>query len=360
MRRAIIAMLIGLTLVVTVAGGVLAQEIESGLVQHTIEAGDTLSSIGEEYGFSAQEIADFNDISLDAALTPGDVLDIPLWTVGPEDTLYAISRTVGRTVAQMAAYNGLENPNLIYDGTQLRVPPADYVPPGTTEPPAGSTTATGEEEEEEEETSAPVTGLTPPPAVISNSGVTVTFDPILYAGDGRMAEVMIHVTNNSVEPAVAGGLFHINRDPVDGGLRWVTLLGAIQDTIPYPEIQDEPLWHATVYTDDGLEFPAYAGCIYREGVFAEGDEPLDRRLGIWFHWTMELEGGWFDCGNEYRVKPEDIEPGESGSAPLQIYLVHPRDFNTVMFGDRTITRIDLELFDTNGQSLGIVHSETYP
>jgi LysM repeat protein len=354
MRRAIIAMPISLILTVALVGGVLAQGTTSGLVQYTVQAGDTLESIGEGYDLSAQEIAEFNGISADAALTAGTVLDIPLWIVGPEDTLYAIAHSVGRTVAAMATYNGLENPNLIVNGTQLRIPPADYMPPET---PVISTTVTVEEEEEE---TTPPTTLTAPPANISSAGVTVTFDPILYAGDGRMAEVVIHVTNNSVEPAVASGRFHINRDPIDGGLRWVTLIGAVQDTIPYPEVHDEPLWHATVYTDDGLEFPAYAGCIYREGVWAEGDEPLDRRLGIWFHWTMELEGGWFDCGNEYRVLPEDIEPGESASTPLEIYLVHPRDWNTVMFGTRTITRIDLELFDTDGHSLGIVHSETYP
>jgi len=340
MRRIAIAVLVSLLLVAALAGSALAQTPTTGLIQHTVQAGETLESIAARYGVSTALLTEFNE---GVGVTPGTVLDIPIWVVGPEDTLYGIARAVGRTVEAMTAYNNLENPNIIIDYTELRVPPADYMP-GTTV--TTTTTTTG-------------TGLTPAP-VVSASGVTVTFDPILYAGDGRMAEVMIHVTNNDVEPAVAGGRFHINPDPIDGGVRWVTLLGAIQDTIPYPEIQDEPLWHATVYTDDGLEFPAYAGCIYRETVFAEGDEPLDRRLNIWFHWTMFLEGGWFDCGNQYRVKPEDIEPGETGSAPLQIYLVHPRDFDTVMFGDRTITRIDLELFDTTGQSLGTVYSQTYP
>jgi len=360
MRRAIIAMPISLILAVVLVGGVLAQGTTSGLVQYTVQAGDTLESIGEGYDLSAQEIAEFNGISADATLTAGAVLDIPLWIVGPEDTLYSISRSVDRTVAAMAAYNGLENPNLIVNGAQLRIPPADYAPPET---PVISTAETGEGEGEgegEEEEEAAPAAVAPPPANISNGAVTVTFDPIIYAGDGRVAEVMINVTNNSVEPAIAGGRFHINREPVEGALQWVTLLGALQDVIPYPEVHDEPLWHATVYTDDGLEFPAYAGCRYIETVRAEGDEPLDRRLNIWFHWVMILEDGWFDCGNSYQVKPEDLEPGDSASVPLTIYLVSPRDWDTIMTGTRTITRIDLELFDSTGRSLGTVHSETYP
>lgn len=386
MRRAALSLLVGLVLAISLIGSVLAQEPDipgPGLVQHTVQEGDTLEEISEYYDISVQEIADHNSISPNAVLHVGAILEIPgtlhflemqagYWTVQQEDTLYSIARAVGSTVAAMAAYNGIENPNLIVNGTQLQIPPADYAPPEgpvTVSPTEAADTTEEETEaedvegEEEEETPTPATTTVspPPPANISASGVTVTFDPILYSGDRRYATVMINVTNNSIDPAIAGGRYHVERDPVEGALQWVTLVGAVHDIIPYPEVHDEPLWHATVYYDDGLVFPAYAGCQYIETVYAEGDEPLDRRLDIWFHWEMILYDGWFDCGNTYQVKPEDLLPGDSASVPLNILMEHPRDrdWNATIFGVRNISRIDLELFDSNGNSLGTVYSETY-
>lgn len=269
------------------------------------------------------------------------------WEVRPNQTLYSIAYICGTTVDALVAYNNIENPNLIRTGQILLLPPADFEPTGGAPSAAPAAQPT---------VSAPA----PAPRTSGTGGVIVEFGEPLYSGDGRVVEVPITVHNLSVTPGIAGGRYYPGYDrDTPGGPRWVTLLGAVHDTIPYPYVTNEPLWHATVYTDDGLSFPAYVGCRYQETVYAQGDEPLSRADNIWFHWEVTLPGGWFDCGNAYQVKPENLLPGQSGSAPLTVYLIHPRLWNSVPTVDRRIVRIDLELFDTEGRSLGIVASQTF-
>jgi hypothetical protein len=276
------------------------------------------------------------------------------WEVRPNQTLYSIAYICRTSVDAMVAYNNIENPNLINTGQILLIPPqgfqvGDTTPP-TVEPAEGATPM-----------EVPTVAAPPPapPAPVSG-GVAVELGTPVYSGDGRIADVPISVYNAGVVQGVAGGRYMPGNDPdTPGGPQWVTLLGAVPGEIPYPYVTNEPLWHATVYTNDGYSFPAYAGCVYQEEVFAQGDEPLSRADNIWFHWETTLEGGWFDCGNSYQVKPENLALGESGSAPLTVYLVNPRLWDTVAEGSRRISRIDLEIFDVNGNSLGTVASKTF-
>ncbi len=278
--------------------------------------------------------------------TADDCLD-GVWEVRPNQTLYYIAYTCGVTVTQLVAYNNIQNPNLIHTGQILMIPPADWQPGGAPLPPSGGLPP------------AP-TAPPPPPPAGGNSAVSVSIGTPLYSADGRVVDINITVHNLSVTPKLAGGRYYPNQGiDAPGGPHWVTLLGAIHDTIPHPYVTNEPLWHATIYTNDGLSFPAYAGCIYHETIFAEGDEPLDRKNNIWFHWETTLTGGWFDCGNAYQVKPEDMLPGQSGSAPLTVYLIHPRQWNDVPTVSRRIVRMDLELFNTLGQSLGTVITQYF-
>jgi hypothetical protein len=284
------------------------------------------------------------------------------WEVRPNQTLYSISYICQTSVDAMVAYNHIENPNLINTGQILLIPPqgfqvGDETP--TPEEPVAGGEQPAEVPEAEQPTEEPV-APPPAPAAPVSGGVVVEFGSPVYSGDGRIAEVPINVYNAGVTQGVAGGRYMPGNDPdTPGGPQWVTLLGAVHNEIPYPFVTNEPLWHATVYTSDGISFPAYAGCVYQEEVFAQGDEPLSRVDNIWFHWETTLEGGWFDCGNAYQVKPENLMLGESGSAPLTVYLIHPRLWNTVAEVSRRISRIDLELFDVNGQSLGTVASQTF-
>jgi hypothetical protein len=278
------------------------------------------------------------------------------WEVRPNQTLYSIAYICQTSVDAMVAYNNIENPNLINTGQILLIPPQGFQP-GDTAPSTDVPVVSAEPPAVEPPVEQPVILPAAPPV---SGGVSVEFGAPMYSGDGRIVEVPINVFNAGVPQGVAGGRYMPGNDPdTPGGPQWVTLLGAVQDQIPYPYVTNEPLWHATVYTNDGSSFPAYAGCIYEEEVFAQGDEPLSRADNIWFHWETTLEGGWFDCGNAYQVKPENLMVGESGSAPLTVYLVHPRLWSTVMETSRRISRIDLELFDVNGQSLGTVASQTF-
>jgi len=55
-----------------------------------------------------------------------------VYVVKPGDTLSGIAEKVERTVAALAAYNKITDPTSIQVGQELRIPPADYVPPTPT------------------------------------------------------------------------------------------------------------------------------------------------------------------------------------------------------------------------------------
>lgn len=62
-------------------------------------------------------------------------------TVRAGDTLTVIAVRTSRTWEQLAAYNRIPNPNLIYVDQVLTVPPANYVPPGVAIPTQVETTS---------------------------------------------------------------------------------------------------------------------------------------------------------------------------------------------------------------------------
>lgn len=101
--------------------------------------------------------------------SPPGVVPTPIGsvTVSPGDTLTAIGARTSRTWEQLAGYNHLPNPNLIYADQVLTIPPADYVapPPSTPVPvpsPAPTTVATAP--------AAPTPPPTPPTPPSSPSG----------------------------------------------------------------------------------------------------------------------------------------------------------------------------------------------
>lgn len=111
---------------------------------HTVQNGETLNSISQQYGVSAEEIAAANNITTSSVLTVGQVLVIPApgstqppvvtdpvpptsggeqtHVVQPGENLFRISLQYGKTVDEVAAYNGIANPHYIYPGQVIRIP----------------------------------------------------------------------------------------------------------------------------------------------------------------------------------------------------------------------------------------------
>ncbi|MBE2222799.1 MAG: LysM peptidoglycan-binding domain-containing protein [Anaerolineae bacterium] len=108
---------------------------------HTVQAGETLYSISNTYGVSQEEIAAANNITTSSLLTVGQVLVIPapgtatqpsqptqpatgeqVHVVQPGENLFRISLSYGKTVDEVAAYNGITNPHFIYPGQVIRIP----------------------------------------------------------------------------------------------------------------------------------------------------------------------------------------------------------------------------------------------
>lgn len=118
----------------------------SGLpASHTVQDGETLNSISQQYGVSAEQIAVANNITTSSVLTVGQVLVIAeagttttppvvtdpvpptsgggqTHTVQPGENLFRISLRYGKTVDEVAAYNGIANPHYIYPGQVIRIP----------------------------------------------------------------------------------------------------------------------------------------------------------------------------------------------------------------------------------------------
>ena len=110
---------------------------------HTVQSGETLYSISNTYGVSQEEIAAANNITTSSLLTVGQVLIIPapgttqpvqpeqpiqpppgeqVHVVQPGENLFRISLRYGKSVDEVAAYNGIANPHYIYPGQVIRIP----------------------------------------------------------------------------------------------------------------------------------------------------------------------------------------------------------------------------------------------
>jgi len=109
---------------------------------HTVQAGETLSSIASLYGIDLQTLLLANGLSLDSVIQENQPLIIPLpptqsgtWhTVQPGETLIIIANRYGATVEAIRAANGLSEDSVIFSGQRLRIP---GVAAQTEEPPAG-------------------------------------------------------------------------------------------------------------------------------------------------------------------------------------------------------------------------------
>ena len=91
---------------------------------YIVKPGDTLSEIAEKYNTTYQELARFNNIENPNLIYPGEEIRIPtneinIYIVKPGDTLSAIAEKYNTTYQELAKINNIENPNLIYPGQKI-------------------------------------------------------------------------------------------------------------------------------------------------------------------------------------------------------------------------------------------------
>ncbi len=107
----------------------------TGSIVYTVQRGNTLSQIAQNYGVSVAHIVEINDIQNPNLIFPGEKLRITesnsqtlnpvlqnnYYTVQRGDTLSGIALKFGVTVSYLVNLNGIRNPNLIYTGQILRI-----------------------------------------------------------------------------------------------------------------------------------------------------------------------------------------------------------------------------------------------
>lgn len=101
-------------------------------INYIVKSGDSLYSIGKKYGFTIQELIDYNNLD-NTVLSIGQVIKIPksssnleqgnyiTYTVKPNDSLYSIGKQYGVAAQQLKDYNNLPS-NLLDIGQTLKIP----------------------------------------------------------------------------------------------------------------------------------------------------------------------------------------------------------------------------------------------
>lgn len=115
-NRSITSLVLSLVMITTTASPVLAA------VTHTVQAGESLFSIGQKYGTNVAQIKSNNGLKRDI-IVPGQKLKIDnkTYTVKKGDTLTTIAKKIGTTVSALKTANGLKG-DAIYPGQSLREP----------------------------------------------------------------------------------------------------------------------------------------------------------------------------------------------------------------------------------------------
>lgn len=102
----------------------------SGQTIYVVQRGDTLNKIAAEFGTTARAIAVENNIRNINLIYVGQRLIIPtnrydlnhtLYKIQWGDTLWSISRRYGVPIATIVRLNRVQNPNLIYAGSTIRI-----------------------------------------------------------------------------------------------------------------------------------------------------------------------------------------------------------------------------------------------
>ena len=109
-----------------------APQPEPSYGTYTVMAGDTLSGIAEKFGTTYQELAAINGIADPNVIHVGQIIKLKgdaastpqgenTYTVQAGDTLSGIAAKYGTTYQELAALNGIADPNIIHVGQVLKV-----------------------------------------------------------------------------------------------------------------------------------------------------------------------------------------------------------------------------------------------
>ncbi|GAC1534809.1 MAG: hypothetical protein NVS3B12_16120 [Acidimicrobiales bacterium] len=116
------------------AGAGVAARPEVAFPTYRVVAGDTLGAIAERHGATTDTLTSLNGLGDPNRIWPGQLLRLPAesrtprpsplsgYVVAAGDTLGAIARRLGTTVAALATGNRIANPDLILAGQVLRLP----------------------------------------------------------------------------------------------------------------------------------------------------------------------------------------------------------------------------------------------
>ena len=125
-----VAIAIGVAFLLTLSSGLGSLARAQGLV-HIVAPGDTLSALALRYGVSVRALASANGLANPnliyvgqrLVLPPGEASATPaIHTVRSGETLGQIARLYGTSVKVLAEANGLANPDWIYSGQSLAIP----------------------------------------------------------------------------------------------------------------------------------------------------------------------------------------------------------------------------------------------
>ncbi|HSG15428.1 MAG TPA: LysM peptidoglycan-binding domain-containing protein [Anaerolineae bacterium] len=219
----------GQVLVIPAAGGQPPQPptptppIEGGCT-YVVQPGDTLSSIAVRHGTTVRELVVINNIANPNLIYAGQTLKLSAdsncsqppttpppttpppttppptsggtYVVKPGDTLSSIAARYGTTVQELAALNGISNPNLIYAGQVLQIPGGSTGGPPPTQPPVSPPTQ-------------PPSG----PSGFALGGQTQTLGNAGRMKEAKMTWVKLqHKWAPGDEPGVVAGMIRNGRD----------------------------------------------------------------------------------------------------------------------------------------------------
>ena len=101
-------------------------------VTYAIQSGDTLSEIAARYNTTVDELVELNGIDNPDLIYPGNEITVKAgssrdddcdvaYQVRPGDTLSEIAARYNTTVGRLVEVNGIDNPDLIYPDTILKI-----------------------------------------------------------------------------------------------------------------------------------------------------------------------------------------------------------------------------------------------